>query len=628
MASIAEEIIVLFKSIGATTVAADTAKVGAASELAGKQSKAAKAEHLGFGSALGSLKGIAGQAAGLAGIGGLAIGMHEAIKSAQGLQVAQAQLGQAIKNNVQNPAEGARETMEKFADSLALKGGFGPQEAMLAMTRLLPVVHDTTKAEKDMGLASDIARATHTDLARATRAVMMVEAGRTTGLSRMGIFLSANKSHTQALTASHAAAVAKVDAHNKQVRALGLSMAVYGEQAPKITQQQKDLAAQQDKQATKTAGLSMLWKNYGHATDTYSKTAKGSIDNLKNSVDILGERVGTWLLPIVTKIAHAMSLFVGQMMHGKGIGGAFVDVLKTMWDVLKGVFGVMKDIWPVLAVLVGLWTAYAAVQKVSAIITAITSSELFVQAGAAAMSAGATGVLSTAWEMLNAVMAMNPILIVVLAIAALVAAVILAYKHIKWFRDLVNGAMKDAVIAFNWLKQAAVDVFHWVTVHWPLLAGLLFGPFGLAIAEIIKHWKQIEALPGKLFKMFKDVGNAVANAIVWPFKWAFNWVSKHLPSFHVHHIGPIPIPLPSFPGLATGGVTPYGGAFVVGERGPELVTLPQGANVSSQSDLGQTNALLRELIAAVRMNSQALVVDGRVLAQAVNRQGLLQQARS
>ena len=115
---------------------------------------------------------------------------------------------------------------------------------------------------------------------------------------------------------------------------------------------------------------------------------------------------------------------------------------------------------------------------------------------------------------------------------------------------------------------------------------------------------------------------------MWPFKWAFHWVSKHLPSFHTHHIGPIPIPLPSFPGLAGGGVTPYGGAFVVGERGPELVTLPQGAGVSSQDDLKQTNMLLRELILAVRQNSQALVVDGKVLAQSVMRQGLIQQSRA
>jgi hypothetical protein len=628
MATITEELLVLIRSLGAAAAAADVDKVTGATAKAGAASKKAKDEHLGFGSALKSVKGLAMGAIGVAGLGGIAVTLGESIKSAQNMQVAVAQLGQAVRNNVQHPAKDATKDMEKFADALALKGGFGPQEAMLAMSRLLPVVKSTTEAQKDLTLASDIARATHNSLARSTRAVMMVEAGRTTGLSRMGIFLKPMKTAQDALNEAHAQAVEKTKRYNDHIKALHLSLAAFGETVPKITQAQKDQAKHQDELASRTSGLTTLWKQYGHATDTYSKTAAGSIQNLKNTVDLLEERLGAYLLPAVTKVAHAMSVFVGQMMHGKGVGGEFANVMKDLWDVFKGIFGVMKDIWPVLAGLTALWVYFATVQKITSIWTAITSSEMFAQAGAAALSAGATGELSTAWEMLNFVMAQNVFLLVVIAIAAVVAGLILAYKHVRWFHNAVDAMGKAAVAAFHWLMQAASDAFNWIKHHWPLVIGILTGPIGFAVAEIIKHWNQIEHLPGKLLKMFKDVGNDVANAIVWPFKWAFGWVSKHLPSFHTHHIGPIPIPLPSFPGLAAGGVTPYGGAFVVGERGPELVTLPGGASVSSQQDLAQTNALLRELIVAVRQNSQALVVDGKVLAQSVMRQGLIQQSRA
>jgi len=52
----------------------------------------------------------------------------------------------------------------------------------------------------------------------------------------------------------------------------------------------------------------------------------------------------------------------------------------------------------------------------------------------------ATTAMSVAQGILNAVMSMNPIMLVVLALAALTAGLILAYQHIDWFRQMVDGA--------------------------------------------------------------------------------------------------------------------------------------------------------------------------------------------
>lgn len=67
---------------------------------------------------------------------------------------------------------------------------------------------------------------------------------------------------------------------------------------------------------------------------------------------------------------------------------------------------------------------------------------------------------------LNAVMAMNPIALVVLAIIALAAAFIYAYKHSETFRRIVDGAFRAAQAAgsamWNFLKpifKALVDTF-------------------------------------------------------------------------------------------------------------------------------------------------------------------------
>jgi hypothetical protein len=415
-----------------------------------------------------------------------------------------------------------------------------------------------------------------------------------------------------------------------------MNMAIYGETAPKITKAQKDQAKAQDALASRTAGMTSLWKQFGGASAAYSHTAAGSINTLKNAVDVLETTLGEKLLPVVTKVAAAFAKFVQQLMSGKGFGGEVArvveDLAKAFWDVLK----FLQPLLPLVGALVVAWGGYSAVMKIVEIVQAIANLS-FIQSIALGYSMeGMLGALKVAWGLLNVTIMANPFVAIAVAIVALIAIFILLYKHVKWFRDLVNDVWKDIKVAFNAILGAVASVFDWIKGHWPLLVGILLGPIALAIVEIIQHWKTIEALPGKLLKLFKDIGGDLLNAITWPFREAVKVIS-HIPivggliSGHgavgsaVH--GAVHFIEHPF-GLAAGGATPYSGAFVVGERGPELVTLPQGANVSSQQDLGKTNALLTELILAVRQNSQALIVDGRVLAQAVNRQGLLQQARS
>ncbi|SNQ47065.1 conserved membrane hypothetical protein [Frankia canadensis] len=60
----------------------------------------------------------------------------------------------------------------------------------------------------------------------------------------------------------------------------------------------------------------------------------------------------------------------------------------------------------------------------------------------------------------NAAMDANPIMLVVIAIAALVAGAILAYKHVGWFRDAVNAvgrALKEAAV---WVAHLSVTIWH------------------------------------------------------------------------------------------------------------------------------------------------------------------------
>jgi TP901 family phage tail tape measure protein len=130
----------------------------------------------------------------------------------------------------------------------------------------------------------------------------------------------------------------------------------------------------------------------------------------------------------------------------------------------------------------------------------------------------------------NLVMDMNPIALVVIAIAALVAGVIYAYTHFKVFRDIVNGV-------FEWLKAAVMVVINFVTDHWRLIITIIGGPLGLVVALVTKYWSQIWSfiqtavrgvlsaigwiarVPGQVAGWFGQMATAAANKAMGLVNW-------------------------------------------------------------------------------------------------------------
>lgn len=84
---------------------------------------------------------------------------------------------------------------------------------------------------------------------------------------------------------------------------------------------------------------------------------------------------------------------------------------------------------------------------------------------------------------LNAVMAGNPIALVVLAIVALIAVIVIAYKRSETFRKIVDAAFSAIQRVIVGTVNAIVG---FVTSHWRLLLAILTGPFGLAFLAIQK----------------------------------------------------------------------------------------------------------------------------------------------
>lgn len=111
---------------------------------------------------------------------------------------------------------------------------------------------------------------------------------------------------------------------------------------------------------------------------------------------------------------------------------------------------------------------------------------------------------------LNAVLAANPIGLVVIAIAALVAGLIYAYKHSEKFRAIVDGA-------FNAVKVGATAVIDFFKNNWKNLPLLLLGPFGIMIFAFKALGPNLtNGLKAGLLKGLTGIGSWLKNHLVDP----------------------------------------------------------------------------------------------------------------
>lgn len=574
--AITDELLVLVRSVGADRAAADLLAVGKAAEKSSVQAKEASASHVGMGGSLGKLSGFASTAAKTLGVG-FVLAAGASVKAAMTFQGVQAQLGVAIRNNITAPAKDATRQMVEFADSLSEKGGFKASDSIQGLTLLLGATKSVTESEKDLNLATDIARARHRDLAQTVRAVALVEQGRTTGLSRLGIVLTPVKTAQDALLASTKHATVEEKARAKSLDAI----------------------------ATRQHAMTSLTKEFGGATAAYSHTAAGGISDLRQSVEVLSVKFGTMLLPAVEKIVQFLVALLKWVQQNKTLVLVFAGAIV----VLYGSF-LLLEVVTTVAEAIGLFT---------------TALEL---------GLGPTVGLTAALDALNLAFLADPIFWVIVAIVALVAAFIVLWVKCKWFRDFWIGLWHD-------IEHIVDVVIHWIEDHWKLLAsifvGIFLGPLGELVLQFALHFNQIvkfiTSLPGKIVSAISSMGQKILDALLWPFKEAGKLIGK-IPVIGkllekglgalgsiAHGAGSVVHAITHPFGLhfQEGGAVQRTGSYIVGERGPELVTLPGGSTVTPNNALGGGGG------GTIILYN---VLDGKVLSKSVIRQGNLALSRS
>lgn len=220
--------------------------------------------------------------------------------------------------------------------------------------------------------------------------------------------------------------------------------------------------------------------------------------------------------------------------------------------------------------------------------------------------AAAMKVWSAIQVVLNLALWTSPITWIVLGIVALVAIIVLIATKTTWFQTAWKASWNAIKIAFSavvtFLKQAFLIWWQLYTrvMGWILgkalsaWAGIKNG-FGAAINWITGKWngftgafgKARDKIVGKLTGMWSGLWTgfkSVVNNII----GAWNNLSFGIPgfSFAGMSFGGLSVGTPNIPYLAKGGVVQRGGMAVVGDAGPELVSLSAGAQVTPLTGRG------------------------------------------
>jgi hypothetical protein len=283
-------------------------------------------------------------------------------------------------------------------------------------------------------------------------------------------------------------------------KAYGGNMTALAKLSPELRQMIKDGASFDEVMAA-------MAKTTGGAATTAANTAQGQFKRLGVALSETKESIGAALLPAI----EAVLPFLQKM-------GQWAQDHTTTFVIIAGVIGGIA----------------AAVVVANAAITAWgTATKVF------------TGIQMA----FNAVMAMNPITLMVIAVAALVAGIVLAYKHFDAFRNIVDTVGRAIKTGF------------------------------LAYFEVIKTEAQI------LYDVFKAVFNGIAT--LW--NNSVGKLSFKAPSW-VPGIGGKGFDVPNIPMLAAGGIVTSPTLAMIGEKGPEAVIPLSGPNAGA--GMGGTNVTI------------------------------------
>jgi hypothetical protein len=183
-------------------------------------------------------------------------------------------------------------------------------------------------------------------------------------------------------------------------------------------------------------------------------------------------------------------------------------------------------------------------------------------------------VVSTAAQWLwNTALSANPIGLIIIAIAALVAGLVWFFTKTTLGRQIFASAMAGIAAAFNWMKDEGGKALGWITDKWNAFTGFITSIKAKISAIAHGMWDGITAAARTQFNAVAGLWNNTVGRI-----------SFSIPSW-VPGIGGNGFSMPKIPYMADGGIVTGPTLAVLGEAGAEAVIPLSGGGAAG---LGQT----------------------------------------
>lgn len=195
--------------------------------------------------------------------------------------------------------------------------------------------------------------------------------------------------------------------------------------------------------------------------------------------------------------------------------------------------------------------------------------------------------LNTIFGILKATMLTNPFVLIIAGIALLVAAFVLAYQKVKWFRDGVNafvGGVKDIFVqGFNFISGFLGNVFGGIEQNFTnffeagkrILNGLIDFVTGIFSGDWERAWKGVTEIFGGIFDGIAAFAKAPINEMIGLINGFIGGLDNIKIPKWVPGVGGKSFSIGKIPYLATGGHL-LNGQAIVGEAGPELLSTSNG----------------------------------------------------
>ncbi|WEV72154.1 phage tail tape measure protein [Bifidobacterium sp. ESL0790] len=381
-----------------------------------------------------------------------------------------------------------------------------------------------------------------------------------------------------------------------------------------------------------SAGIGQLEakaKSLGIVLDDGAKNKWAAYRNAQREVQMSGEglkvTVGEALVPAFTGFANFITSSVTPTLQrlitwlktpavqafANNLGSALASVGGTVGNLVSGMLQKLGGLtnwaqqnkaWlqPIAAGIAAATAAFKAYKTMQTAVTGVTKAW-----------SSATKIATTVQALFNTTMKANALGIAIAAIAAITAALVYFFTKTKtgralWaqFTQFLSTTIHSIEAFFLHAAESIYAKWHSVTDFFGMISGMIGGFFG-GIGEILSiGWRVAgEAVLSKWHGIVDFFGNipgsiggffhGLADTISAPFRDAF----RAIKSWWNGTIGGKGFDVPDWipgvggrsfriPMLATGGMIAAAGTVMVGERGPELLTLPQGAQVTPLSKAG------------------------------------------